>query len=165
MIALPVGGESDVVTGDHLWSIPVPGEKVRDSHITIVNFGDDMSQSDIAIAMVETFRVVSKMPPFKVYIDTLTSFPKGDKGYPIIVEVDSAGVHELHDKLLTRFDNAGIEYSRKFPKFKPHVTLSYSDTPVQETGIKTCSWTARTVGFYYGDEAGTDKTIEYNLVG
>jgi 2'-5' RNA ligase len=141
-----------------LSGIDVPGDHVptEEKHITILNLGDDLSIQTIGKSVITCARVTEKMKPFQVQLNGYSTFPKGKLGIPIICHVQSEELHELHDQLSKAFDSSGIEYSKKFPEFKPHVTLSYCDEKIHDKKFKNSfTWTATDLvlwGGEHGDE-------------
>lgn len=95
-------------------------------HITICYLGSDIPIEVIGKALPVIFDVTSKTKPFTVGTNRVTTFPGGPDGVPIICRVTSDALHDLRDALWAALDDAGIEYNKKFPEFKPHVTLAYA---------------------------------------
>ncbi len=142
-------------------SIDVPGDREQFSHITILNFGDEMSLEDIGRGMEVAYGIVSKTKPFMVRTNKVTCFPGGDDGVPIICPVESEALHDLWAKLRDGFDDAGIPFSKKFPVYKPHVTLSYAPEPIKDRSISPIEWGAHELVLWGGD--GGDRGIAVHM--
>jgi 2'-5' RNA ligase len=142
-------------------SIDVPGDRENFHHITILNFGDTMSIEDIGLGLEVAYDVISEMQPFKVKTNKITCFPGGDDGVPIICPVESEELHELWEKLGEAFDEAGISFSKKFPVYKPHVTLSFAPEPIDDRSIPTIEWGAHELVLWGGD--GGDRGIAVHI--
>lgn len=127
-----IGIKVPAEVGRMLETVDVPGERhsVSDMHITLLYLGKGVDVVSVAKAMVVTHEVASKTRPFMVWGDAVSSFPSNpDDGVPVIVPVHSQPLHALRAALASRFDELGIGYSKKYPDFKPHVTLSYVKDP------------------------------------
>jgi len=148
-----------------LSEIDVPGEREAPSamHITLLYIGKDVPINTLAEAMKATYTVTSKTKPFTVRTSNVTSFPANpDDGIPIIARVESDALHELRSAVAAAFDKASVEFNKKFPTYRPHVTLSYSkEEPVQEITIPTVEWGAHELVLWGGDEADRRLIITF----
>lgn len=143
--------------------IEVPGvkEPVSSFHVTLLYIGTDVPIETLAEAMKATYAVTSKTRPFTVQTSRVTCFPKndGDDGKtPIICRVDADALHDLQSKLRASFDAAEIPYSKKFPEYKPHMTLAYADEEIEERRITTVSWGAHECVLWGGD-SGDNRLV------
>jgi len=148
--------------------IPCPGKKVGDGtyHITMIYFGDKTPVADICKAIEVAAPVMQQTQPFELSAANISYFPENpdDKpGHPIVVKVDSPELHELRAKLAEAFDAAGVEYSKKFPDFKPHVTLAYSPEPHEKTLELPIKWTADETVLWAGDEYDDRFSVKFQL--
>lgn len=145
-----------------LGGLEVPGKRESNSslHITMFFFGDEVPIETLAKIMTATFGVTSQTKPFTVRTTQLTSFPKGDDGTPIICRIESDALHDLREQIRVVFEEQGIEFSKRFPGYKPHVTLAYDDgdEPFEEKRIPTVEWGAHEIVLWGGDD-GDDKLV------
>lgn len=147
-------------TGRILESVEVPGqrEKASDMHVTVLYMGD--VPVDVAAAgMVAAVSVAKLQAPFLCACDSVDSFPPNPEyGIPVIAPVIAPAIHDLHAKLVLAFDAAGLPYSKKFPEFKPHVTLARNlgqdAKPYSAPLPGQCSWVASEL-FVWGGENGS----------
>jgi 2'-5' RNA ligase len=118
-----------------LGSIPVPGtpEGRETYHVTLLYLGKDVPIDEVSKALVVAYRVAEITRPIPLAVEEVGSFPKGDDGYPIICLVKSPELHQLWEALCSAFDDAKVEYSKKFPVYKPHITLAYDTAELKET--------------------------------
>ena len=145
-----------------LGGLEVPGKKEPTSsfHITMFYLGDEVSIEVLTKAIEVTFKITTETKPFTVRTSQLTSFPKGDDGTPIICRIESDALHDLRDKIREAYEAAEVEFSNKYPDYKPHVTLAY-DTEGEEFAeqrIPTVEWGAHELVLWGGDE-GDDKLV------
>lgn len=147
MIAIPVP-ES---VGRLFRSIEVPGERDNSDHITMFYLGDNLSINKIVKIIPVVYKLVSELEPFLITTRKIVTFPKGDKGYPVIAPVEGANLHEIRKKLKRAFDSKGIEYNNKFPEYKPHVTLSYSKKKPKHIRLPKTQWQVNEIAIYGGD--------------
>ena len=136
-----------------LGEVEVPGhtEAASHFHITMIYLGKDVPIEVLQKALLATYEVTSKTKPFTVRTSTLTCFPKGDDGVPIICRVDSDALHELRERIRLSYDAHDVPYDKKFPEYKPHVTLAYGDEEIPEKRIPTVEWGAHELVLWGGD--------------
>lgn len=118
-----------------LHALDVPGDKEppHGFHVTLVHMGDGVPIDVLAATVEAIFPIAQDTQPFTAQVSQISSFPAKDDGVvPIICPVNSTGIRDLWGRLTTALDAAGIEYSKKFPKFSPHATLGYCDDPLVE---------------------------------
>jgi 2'-5' RNA ligase len=104
------------------------------------------------------YEVGQQFDEFDCKVSNITSFPRGERGFPIVCPVESEVLHEFRAKLAEEFDKQRIAFDKKFPEYKPHVTLSYADTALQETRIKPLRWKVKELSIWGGD-SGEDKIV------
>jgi 2'-5' RNA ligase len=145
-----------------LGGLEVPGKREANSslHVTMFFFGDEVSIEALAEIMKATYGVTSQAKPFTVRTSQLTSFPAGDDGQPIICRIESDALHDLREKIREVYEANKVEFSNKYPDYKPHVTLAYNDgaEPFQEARIPTVEWGAHELVLWGGD-SGDDKLV------
>lgn len=135
---------------NYLYDIDTPGEKVsaEDKHITVLYF--DGEGPEVAK------KVLDCLAEFPVYMDSISIesgevdvFSEGDDGVPVFAKVESQELNKFREALIDILDANGIEYSKKFKDFKPHITLSYSpekidgfplDKKIEFSVSKYCYW-------------------------
>jgi 2'-5' RNA ligase len=149
--------------------IEVPGNKTPSAsmHVTILYMGKDVPIDDLAEAVKATYAVTARTRPFTVRTTRVSSFPSNpddQDGYPIIARIESDDLHEFREALAASFDAAGLDYSKKFPEYKPHVTVSYSPEPVEDVRIPTIEWGAHEIVMWGGDEGDRKLTATFPLV-
>lgn len=151
-----------------LSEIDVPGKKDSTAHfhVTVIHLGDNVPIETLAKTMVATFGVTSKLRPFTVSTSRVTCFPAKDKPdakVPIICRVDSDALHDLWKNLCSAYDSAGIEYSKRFPEFKPHVTVAWTEEPMEEKRIPIVEWGAHEVVLWGGDDGDRRVVVTFPL--
>jgi 2'-5' RNA ligase len=149
---------------DQLQKIDVPGikEQPDDFHITMIYFGEQTSED-----FVHTTAVLSKfvdlLEPIVIKTEKVVSFGEGDDGFPIVCEIESPQLLKIHKKLCDTLDKEGIEYSKKWPVFKPHVCLSYSKESLSDFKIVPLEWEANSIEMWLGHNGSKIKT-ELSLI-
>ena len=105
--------------------LDVPGKKesVSHLHITLAYLGNDISMEQVLSCVVSVYSVVSNTKPFTVECDKISTFDSDDD-IPIILPIHSSELHKLREKLCDKLEQLHVKYSKKYPEFKPHVTLS-----------------------------------------
>ena len=144
-------------------SIEVPGEKIQSAefHITLIHFGSKVPIDTITEAIVAAYEVASKTVPFSLSVSEVSCFPKGEDGVPIITRVESPELHKLWGDLCAGLDKAGVDYSKKFPEFSPHITLSYSTDPIEPFPLGPMEWSVYEMVLWCGDQG--DERISVHL--
>ncbi len=110
------------------------------------------------------FSVVSQAKPFTVATSKITTFPPNpDDGTPIIGLIDSPELHAFRKTLCETFDKSGVEYNKKYPDYRPHVTLGYSSDPLGgdkavNLAIPVVEWGAHELVLWGGD-SGDNRII------
>jgi 2'-5' RNA ligase len=134
-------------------------------HITLVYLGDDVPLETVAQAMVAAYDVVSTTPPFTVRVNEITTFPKNDSGLtPVICRIHSPEIHYLQERLCVVLDHYRIAYSKKFPEYKPHVTLGYTEGSFSDQVLSTpVEWGVHEIHLGAGDERDQRCCITYPL--
>jgi len=145
-----------------LKKIDVPGDRVpeKEAHITLVYLGDNIPINTIMKAIMVAYEVSEKVVPFALSLDRVSCFPKGDDGVPVITRVESPELHKLHRELCKGLDKARVDYSKKFPEYKPHVTLSYSSKDVSSFSINPLEWTSYEMVLWGGDNGGEQLSVK-----
>jgi 2'-5' RNA ligase len=144
-----------------LQELDVPeGNREPNAHITVAYLGDDVPVENIAALIPILYEVTSATMPFSASTSLVSTFPAGDDGVPVIAMVDSPELHSLRDELCAAMDAAGIEYSRKFPTYRPHVTITYAedlDTEF-ELEIPEIAWPCHEL-LLWGSNRGTGRLV------
>lgn len=144
-----------------LKELDVPeGTPENHSHITVAHLGKDVPIERIAALIPVLYDVTSRTVPFSVSTSRITTFPAGDDGVPVIAAVGSLELHEFRGALCRAMDVAGLEYSKKFPQYKPHVTITYADDPKAkcEIGFPAISWPCNEL-LLWGSNRGTGRLV------
>lgn len=133
--------------------IEVPGSKTseKSKHITLFYIDDEIVYDSIKI-FSSLLMISGKQSPFMVSVQKIKNFPEGDNGFPIIGEVVSQQLLDFREKIKNIFDKLGIAHSKRFPVYRPHVTLSYSDEEIEETEVDEISWEVDEITFLISEE-------------
>lgn len=139
---------------EKLSRISVPGKKSppEEMHITMFYFENKLNIKGIIKIVQVMYDVIKKCESLAIKGTTVSSFKKGDDGVPIIIPIISEELLELRKKLAKKLDNEEINYSKKWPEFKPHLTLAYSPKEMEDKKLdKNISWKADEVILWAGD--------------
>jgi len=159
MIAVPVPYE----VGRLFRSIEVDGQRDQSDHITMLYLGDDVKIDTIAKMVPLIFDITSKQDPFLASCKKITTFPKGDNGYPIISLVDAPQLHDIQKKLKRVLDRKGIKYSDKYPEYKPHVTLGYHKKKTKNIAFPKTQWQINEIAIYGGNNHDEKVYVSFPL--
>jgi 2'-5' RNA ligase len=156
-LMFPLPEETARVLGE----LDVPeGTPEHNKHITVVYIGKDVPIERIASLLPVLFDVTSKTLPFSAATDHVTTFPAGDDGVPVIAKVSSPELHAFRASICQAMDDAGIDYDKKFPDYKPHVTLTYAKDPETEfeLEIPEIRWMCSELTLW-GSNRGTGRLV------
>jgi 2'-5' RNA ligase len=149
-----IGLRMPAETGRLLSEISVEGEAVDfgHAHVTVVYLGDDVPLPAVLKAVEVCYDVAQRMRPIKCSTRHTFCFPPSDEGkHPIICPIDSPDLHVLHAGITAGLDAAGVEYSKKWPEYRPHTTLAYADAPYPVIDFDPIEWTAFELTVWGGD--------------
>lgn len=136
-------------------------------HVTVAYFGEDQPIEKLAGIIQAAYKVASSTKPFTVQASRVTTFPPHPKEgtVPIICRVESDELHALRDALLKQFDADGVSYDKKFPEFKPHVTLAYTKPGDGAEEVKGLDMVIHPIQWgvgelvLWGGDSGDDKLV------
>jgi 2'-5' RNA ligase len=151
--------------GDLLAQVDVPDEREpKDKyHITILNLGDEVPIEALGRAAIAAFNVTSYSKPFQVRCGLVSAFEGAKSGVPIIARIESPELHQLWSRLKLAFDTAGVEYSKKFPEYVPHVTLAYAQETMPDKVIQPLTWTVSQIVLWGGDKGANRIIVQFPL--
>jgi len=153
----------------YLDQIEVPGKvPTEKKHITLCYLEEgDLTLEEKGRALEVAFMVAASSKALNLTVHTVNHFPAGEDGVPIIAEIDSVDLLNFRADLCFELDRAGVRYSKKFPEFHPHITLSYCDTEdfksklMSKGPIEPINWTCFDIAFW--DGKGDDKITSIPL--
>ncbi len=136
----------------NLLKLSVPGKKVSEDsyHITMFYFEKDLNIDNILKVTKCLYESVRSLDSFSIKGAKVINFPKGEDGYPIVVKVESEDLLELRKKIAKKLGGLDIKYSKKFPEYKPHITLSYSPKEAEEKSV-SIKWKASEITLWGGN--------------
>ena len=125
----------------------------------MINLGRVASLTQVIKAMSVVAFAAQETKPFLVGCAFRTCFPRNsDESIPIIARVQSPEIMKLRKKLVEQIETMGIEYNKKHPEFKPHVTLSYSQDSCENLGFEPIMWEVGSIAVWGGEEM-TDRIV------
>lgn len=153
---------------DELTKVNVPGKKLgaAEKHITLFYVGKKTPLRDALKAAAICALFARTQSPFKVGTARVTCFPENpDDGVPIICRVLSPPLHAFRAKLASAFKRYGVEFSNKYPEYKPHVTLSYDRQSIPDMDIQPVVWTVDRFVLWAGDDMDEGMSMQFRLPG
>lgn len=140
-------------------------------HITVVYIGKSVPVETIAKMIPAIFSVTSNTKPFTVETNRISCFPPHPKEgtVPIICPIQSEGLLAFRKAVCKGLDAAGLEYDKKFPDYKPHVTLGYSKDPLvhadwgPDISIPQVEWGVGELVLWGGDSGDTKLVVTFPL--
>lgn len=152
--------------GRALAALDVPGEKVDSNsyHITLLYLGDNVQVDEIAAALKATYEITQETKPFTVKLNKVSCFdenPATNKT-PIIIKITSPELQDLSKNLRKNYDEADIEFSKKFD-FSPHITLSYADDGIKDSKIEALELYVQELVLWAGDHSDDRLFITFPL--
>jgi len=153
---------------EKLAAVDAAGEKVDPAsmHITLLYLGKGTSLAQVVKAIAVCASFAQRAKPFAVGCAVRTCFPANpDDGVPVIARVVSPGIAGFREALRAELEKAGVEYSNKYPDYKPHVTLAYSPEPAADQGFEPVVWTVKDFVIWGGDEMDDRVATTCELLG
>jgi 2'-5' RNA ligase len=138
-----------------LTEIDVPGERTDSAslHITLLYLGENTPIKELAKALVATYDITQETCPFLIKTSAISCFPVEEGNpHPIIAQVQSTKLIELHKQLKRSFNKSNIEYNKKFKTFHPHITLSFNKEAIKRTKIEPIEWSVQELVLWAGDK-------------
>lgn len=139
-------------------------------HTTMIYLGKEVPIEKIAQCIPVIFSVVSQTKPFTVATSRVTTFPPNpDDGVPVIAPIESNELHDFRKAICAAFDQAGVEYNKKYPDYKPHLTLGYAKDPLVHADnavdlqIPTVEWGAHELVLWGGDSGDNRLIVTFPL--
>ena len=140
-------------------------EPLDHAHVTVLHLGKKVPIDNICKAIIPMYEAVSQSAPFTASTSRVSVFtPHPDEGtVPVICPVDSPALHKLRSAVCASCDAAGVDYSKKFPDYNPHVTLAYSkeastyENWAGDITFPAVEWGVHEIVLWGGDEG--DKRI------
>lgn len=123
---------------EKLGKLNVISEKCDEHHITIIHF-EDLTNIDISYILDKLTKLCAKLDPITIKVNQITCFPKGEDGFPIILEIYSKELQELRKKIIKILNSEDVVFSNTYKVYRPHITLSYSDKEIKQKEIKEIS--------------------------
>lgn len=127
----------------------------EDMHVTLAFLSKSTSPSQVLRAIAACQVVASTSAPIPMHAALLTSFPPNPdhrEGVPVVVRVVSDALFSFRARLCTELDKFGVEYSRRFPEYKPHVTLSHGPERVPPQKVGPVSWVSSQIMVWGGED-------------
>lgn len=123
-------------TSIELNKIDVPGDKIpmREYHITLFYLAH-LNPNDVSKLIKIVSEHLQFQKTFELKLDNATAFGKSNE-VPIVSLIESYSLQKLRGELAKRLDEADIDYSKKYPKYNPHLTLSYADNKYKDFFLK-----------------------------
>lgn len=131
--------------------VDVPGQRDPSDHITLFFLGNEISIDTIGKLVPIIHKVTSELRPFMVSCKRITTFPKGENGYPVIAQLQAPQLQEIREKIKRIFDRKGVSYDETHSEFNPHVTLSYSKKKPKNISFPKIQWQVNEIALFGGD--------------
>lgn len=126
-----------------------------DMHVTLAFLSKGTSTSQVLRTIAACHVVASTSAPIIMHAALLTSFPPNPEyreGTPVIVRVVSDALFSFQARLCAELEKFGVEYSRRFPEYKPHVTLSHGPERVKPVKVGPVSWVSSQMMIWGGED-------------
>jgi 2'-5' RNA ligase len=156
------------IAATNLSEIPVPGEAtpLREMHVTLAFLGNQVPMEQVFRSLACCYLVAQEYAPLELTAALLMSFPADPEGrIPVIARIVTPQLFDMRARLVQLLEMNKVEYSKRHPQYKPHVTLSYAQQAVPPQKIKPLRWPAQWLTVWGGDEADQLFSAEIELRG
>lgn len=107
---------------------PAPAD---DYHLTLLYF-PEISDDNFKLLFAFLESLLPLVDPVQARGYEISAFPRGDTGVPVILHCEATSQLKVLRETMVQFcSQHGIEFSKKYPKWQPHVTLAYSQDDVE----------------------------------
>lgn len=98
-------------------------------HVTLLYLGVDEQMNDIPLDQLTVLlRNISELvPPITATLGCIGVFPQGLDGFPVYVPVSAGHITTVHNAITNEFGG----YDMSAHGFTPHLTVGYTDAPVE----------------------------------
>jgi 2'-5' RNA ligase len=143
---------------DVLRKIDVPGDHDKTYHITVIYVGEQTPEEFVRTTQV-LYDFLDEIKPFSITTNKVISFNKNDDDeVPVVCKIDSPELMRLQKKLCDLLDKEKINYSKKWPEYKPHICLSYAKETVKEFKIPKIEFECDSFELWYGHNGSEIET-------
>jgi 2'-5' RNA ligase len=126
-----------------------------DMHVTLAFLSKSTPPAQVLRAVAACCALAPSTAPILMHAAMLTSFPPNPDhrdGTPVVVRMVSDALFSFQARLCAELDKFGVEYSKKFPEYKPHVTLSHGPERVTPQKVGPVSWVSSQVMVWGGED-------------
>jgi 2'-5' RNA ligase len=135
---------------DILRKIDVIGKHDKTYHITVIYVGEQTPE-DFARTTQVLYDFLDDVKPFSIKTNKVISFNKNDDDeIPVVCKIESSELMKLQKKLCDLLDKEKIQYSKKWPEYKPHICLSYAKETVKDFKIPKIEFECDSFELWYG---------------
>jgi len=154
------------IAATNLSEIQVPGDAIpmKEMHVTLAFLGEKVPIESVFRSMVCCYMAAKEFKPFDLTAAPVMSFSPDPEGrIPVIARLVTPALFALRERVVELLEKNGVEYSKRHPQYKPHVTLSYAQEPVKLQVIKPVRWGAEWMTVWGGEEADQGIFCEIEL--
>lgn len=149
-------------TANLFLNIDVPGDKVKphEMHVTLTYLGKNIPTAEVLKAAAACQIITQNTKPLRCAAAAVGSFPENpDDGFPIISRIVSPDVYNFRSRIVKALKHVGVEFSNKYPEFKPHVTLAYAKKSMPYSKITPIIWSVTSIFISGGDDSIGEKMV------
>jgi 2'-5' RNA ligase len=158
MIAIPLSPDTSRLFRE----IEVDAHRDSSDHITIFYLGDDVDTNKLFDIIPIIYEAVKDVKPFEATCNRISTFPKGQKGYPVIAELKCDPLIELRNKLKKMLDKNKIDYDTTHEDYRPHTTLGYAKKKPKNIKLPTkAKLPINQIALYGGDRADSRLFVNF----
>jgi 2'-5' RNA ligase len=157
MIAIPISPDTSRLFKE----IEIEGNREPCDHITMFYLGDNIPFKTILEIMPILYKVTSNTLPFEINCSKITTFPKGEYGYPIIAELKSKELMEIRKKILSSLRRNHIKIDNSFKEYRPHITLAFAKKRAKIKLPEKMTLMANQIALYGGDTADSKIFVNF----
>jgi 2'-5' RNA ligase len=140
-----------------------PPEKM---HVTLAFLGEGVLIPSVLRALSVCLGVGAQYAPMDLTAALVMCFPPDPEGKtPVVARLVSPVIFTLRQALVKGLEKTKVEYSKRHPQYKPHVTLAYADGPKEPMIIPAIRWRAEYITIWGGDNGDSIFSSEIQLRG
>ncbi len=145
-----------------LLDIDVPGDKAKphEMHVTLAYLGKNTPTAETLKAAAACQIITQNTKPLRCAAAAVGSFPENpEDGFPIISRIVSPDIYNFRSRIVKALKHVGVEFSNRYPEYKPHVTLAYAKESLPYFKINSIIWTVTSIFISGGDDRIGEKMV------
>lgn len=163
-----IGMRVPSATTDQFSAIRVLGDREPKDrmHVTLAYLGKNVPISNVLKSVAVCLALGAEFPPLDLTAAMVMCFPPDPEGRtPVIARLVTPALLTMRAALVQRLEQAKVDYSKRHPQYKPHVTLAYAQNAQKPMVISPIRWNSNSITVWGGDNEDEIFSAEIQMRG